>query len=359
MLLGYWADGLRARSLVRGVLALRPDCPADFALEVVRLHALRRQSDIDSALVALVFDRSPESTNLAGQVRRMPRSLDMVWEIDTPGHHVMVHLLALAGPAAIEGFLVRIEGALRAQFDTDFQQARIGVQVARLTEAEPEWTLDDLLARCRVPSPPTAIVAPSTPAVPAAPEAPNGTTDRVDAHASPVAPSTRARASRPVPIAVGIAVAVAVDLGATGHAALLADTPLALAIDTAVHVRRERGDAGAAVVYAAAVDARATPRRDPGAGHAEPVRADPRRLGARRGLAGPTRRALDRRRTHRDGRVARVHVDARARGPTGVRAGQIRAQLTSGEAPPWAACRHCCRSRTRRAASRPTSCASC
>jgi hypothetical protein len=173
VLLGYWADGLQARTLVRRVHALRPDCPADFALEVVRLGALRRNSDIDSALVALVFDRSAESTNLAGQVRRMPRSLDMVWEIETRDHHVMIHLLALAGPAAIEGFLARIEGALRAQFDTDFQRARIGVQVARLGEAEPESTLDDLLNRCRV-AVPTRIGAigsppPGPPAPPAAP----------------------------------------------------------------------------------------------------------------------------------------------------------------------------------------------
>jgi polysaccharide biosynthesis protein PelD len=159
VLTGYWADGLRARHLVRRVLALRPDCPADFALEVVRLHALKKQSDIDSALVAFVFDRSTEHTNLAGQIRRMPRSLDMIWEIETPTHRVMVNLLALAGPAAIEGFLARIEGVLRGQFDTDFQTARVAVQIAQLNEAEPEWTLDDLLARCRVPartpSPPT------------------------------------------------------------------------------------------------------------------------------------------------------------------------------------------------------------
>jgi hypothetical protein len=162
VLLGYWADGLRARRLVRGVLALRPDCPPDFALEVVRLHGLFRNADVDSSLVAFVFDRSSENANLAGQIRRMPRSLDLVWEVETPRHRVMVNLLALAGPAAIEGFLARIEGVLKSQFDTDFQKSHIAVQVARLTEAEPEWTLDDLLARCHVPAPP-----PHLPAAPA------------------------------------------------------------------------------------------------------------------------------------------------------------------------------------------------
>lgn len=164
VLLGYWADGLAANRLTRPILALRPDCPPDFALEVVRLHALRRQADIDSAMVAFVFDRSTETANLAGQIRRLPRSLDLVWEIETPQRLVMVHLLALAGPAAIEGFLARIEGVLRAQFDTDFAQSHVAVQVARLTEAEPEWTLDDLLTRCRVPPRGPALVTPAAPA---------------------------------------------------------------------------------------------------------------------------------------------------------------------------------------------------
>lgn len=152
VLLGYWADGLHARRLVRRVLALRPNCPPDFALEVVRLHTLRRNADVESAMVAFVFDRSTENANLAGQIRRMPRSLDMVWEVDTPRHRVMINLLALAGPAAIDGFLARIEGVLRAQFDTDFSRAHVAVQVAQLSEAEPEWTLDDLLVRCHVPA---------------------------------------------------------------------------------------------------------------------------------------------------------------------------------------------------------------
>jgi hypothetical protein len=157
VLLGYWADGLVARRLMRPVLALRADCPAEFALEVVRLHALRRQAEIDSALVAFVFDAGTETANLAGQIRRLPRSLDLVWEVETPKRRVMIHLLALAGPAAIEGFLARIEGVMKSQFDTDFARAHVGVQVAQLTEAEPEWTLDDLLTRCRVAAPVPAV----------------------------------------------------------------------------------------------------------------------------------------------------------------------------------------------------------
>ena len=167
VLLGYYADGLRTRSLIRGIMALRADCPIEFALELVRLHTLKRQADIESALVAFVLPRSSETQNLAGQMRRMPRSLDMVWEVETPRHVVMVNLLALSGPAAVEGFLSRIESLLRAQFETDFSQSHVAVQVAMLSDAEVEWTLDDLLVRCHVPATTTPTVAPAAASAPA------------------------------------------------------------------------------------------------------------------------------------------------------------------------------------------------
>jgi hypothetical protein len=41
--------------------------------------------------------------------------------------------------------------------------AAVAVQVAQLTEAEPEWTLDDLLSRCRVPGSVTVPAAATPP----------------------------------------------------------------------------------------------------------------------------------------------------------------------------------------------------
>ena len=65
---------------------------------------------------------------------------------------MLITLLALAGSATVEGFLIRLEATLREQFGKDFATGHVGVHVAMLSEAEIEWTLDDLLQRCKVPA---------------------------------------------------------------------------------------------------------------------------------------------------------------------------------------------------------------
>ncbi len=157
VLLGYHADALRADQVSRRVLGLRPECPPGFALELVRLHRLRRSARIHSALVAFVLDRDPQAESIHEHLRRMRRPLDCEWTIETPQRRVLLWLLALAGPAVVEETLIGVEQSLRERFGRDFASGRIGVQVVSLSEAEPEWTLDDLLSRSRVPSPQTVV----------------------------------------------------------------------------------------------------------------------------------------------------------------------------------------------------------
>ena len=107
-----------------------------------------------SALVGLVFERTPSASSLFEQVRRMRRSLDLTWEIESSNQRVMITLVSLAAQASVEGFLQRIEESFREQFDTDFSKAHIGVHVTMLSAAEIEWTLDDFLLRCKVPTRP-------------------------------------------------------------------------------------------------------------------------------------------------------------------------------------------------------------
>ena len=154
VLIGYFADSLVKAQLTRPILLLQPTCPPDFALELVRLHRLNRSTKISSALVGLVFERTPSASSLFEQVRRMRRSLDLTWEIESSNQRVMITLVSLAAQASVEGFLQRIEESFREQFDTDFSKAHIGVHVTMLSAAEIEWTLDDFLLRCKVPTRP-------------------------------------------------------------------------------------------------------------------------------------------------------------------------------------------------------------
>lgn len=150
VLLGYYADGLRQHEVIQPVLARHVDCPPEFALEMMRLHRLRRSARVISTLVAFTFETGENGDSACEQVRRMRRSLDLLWTIDTPSRHVIVMLLPLSGVPALEGFLLRIENGLRQQLQTDFSDARVGVHSAMLDEGDPVRTLDDLLARCKV-----------------------------------------------------------------------------------------------------------------------------------------------------------------------------------------------------------------
>ncbi|MGB7180317.1 MAG: PelD GGDEF domain-containing protein, partial [Burkholderiaceae bacterium] len=63
---------------------------------------------------------------------------------------VLVVMMPMAGPAAVEGMLARIDGAIREQFEISLAEAKIGVHTAGMSAAECEWTLDDMLNRCGV-----------------------------------------------------------------------------------------------------------------------------------------------------------------------------------------------------------------
>ncbi|MFX5634525.1 PelD GGDEF domain-containing protein, partial [Acinetobacter baumannii] len=73
--------------------------------------------DIDSSLVALVFGDDELSRDMYDQVRRLKRAADVVWTYKAGGRNVLMTLLPLAGPAAVDGYLMRIETASHAQFD--------------------------------------------------------------------------------------------------------------------------------------------------------------------------------------------------------------------------------------------------
>ena len=132
------------------MLALRPSTPADFALELVRMKRLYDTAGIDSSLVVLSLGTRDADTSIYEHLRRSKRSTDLGWEIESSERRLIVLLMPMCGPAAVEGMLARIERSLRERFEVDFTRARIAVHTAGMSAAEAEWMLDDLLNRAGV-----------------------------------------------------------------------------------------------------------------------------------------------------------------------------------------------------------------
>ncbi|MGO4154892.1 PelD GGDEF domain-containing protein [Cupriavidus sp. YAF13] len=160
VLMGYYADGVEHAVSTRAIAAAIPGCPYDFALDYARLSRLRRDSGIDSTIVALVFDLDESRDALFDQVIRSRRALDVAWPLTSAHQRALLTLMPLSGNEAASAYLVRIEDMLRAQFGTDFEAARIGVHTLAVPANAPVEPLIRLLHRCHVDVQPAPVPVP-------------------------------------------------------------------------------------------------------------------------------------------------------------------------------------------------------
>lgn len=148
VLIGYYADGVRLGRVAGHMLDAVPACPPDMALDIMRLHRIRIEAGIESSLVALVFSKDEMSLDLFAQVKRMKRGVDLSWDVDGSQHRALVTLLPLAGMAAVDGYLLRIEQALHGKSGTGFAANGVTIHSVQLGHAEPIETLLGLVRRC-------------------------------------------------------------------------------------------------------------------------------------------------------------------------------------------------------------------
>lgn len=148
VLCNYYADGVQHADVTRDMLQAFPDCPYDFALDYARLVHLYRDTQVRSSLVALVFDERTASTTWYDHVLRTRRALDVQWARNNGPQRAILTLMPLSGEGSIDGYLLRIEDNLRAQYGVDFESARIAVHAMLIADADPVDELRRLLERC-------------------------------------------------------------------------------------------------------------------------------------------------------------------------------------------------------------------
>jgi polysaccharide biosynthesis protein PelD len=162
VMLGYYADALIASRAIRQIKVVFPACPPDFALELVRTKRLYDEASIESSLLAFRVPHGQTNHSLFDYLQRTRRQTDFCWDFNTPEEFVHILLMPLAGYAAVEGILQRIEGDLRTKFQLDFTSARIVTHYQAIDRVEVIWTLDDLLKLCKLNMSPLNQPSPQT-----------------------------------------------------------------------------------------------------------------------------------------------------------------------------------------------------
>lgn len=150
VLCGFYADGVRQGAVAGLILHAYPQCPQEFALDFSRLVRLQRKASIASSLVALVFDQSDIGQTLFEHVQHSRRALDVQWPIHGPEMNAILVLMPLSGESAVDGFLLRVEDSMRAQFGVDFESGRVAVHSMPLPSGEPAEALAAFFRRCLI-----------------------------------------------------------------------------------------------------------------------------------------------------------------------------------------------------------------
>lgn len=151
LLVSYYVDGLDTRKLAADIQREFPACPDDFAAELQRLWHVQQGALTGSIITVLEFLPRPELDYLAYQIGRQRRALDVSWLIDSPERKVLVTLMPLAGAAAAEGYIARIEGWVSQKSGCTLSEAGVFPHVLHISETAPLPLLNQLFEICNVP----------------------------------------------------------------------------------------------------------------------------------------------------------------------------------------------------------------
>lgn len=147
-LLGYYVDGLESQPLVSQVQARVPGCPEEMALEIARLSQLQLAIGAQSSLLVMAFPDSGVAASIFDEVVRQQRTMDMLWTFASGPARMAVMLMPLTDANGVNGYLLRLNGMLQQQFNTDLATAGVAVHADQMEGSQPGACLAGLLQRC-------------------------------------------------------------------------------------------------------------------------------------------------------------------------------------------------------------------
>ncbi len=145
VLLAYATDHAEAANEARRMLAVFTDCPPMFAAELYKMVRLRRELEVNSALVVVNIKPTARLHELCIALKRQQRGLDHGWRRDLGWGVQFVTLMPFSGPAAIEGYMARLNEMFRRDFGMKIGEKGISSHSFMVAADDPLNQLADLL----------------------------------------------------------------------------------------------------------------------------------------------------------------------------------------------------------------------
>ena len=116
-LLSYYADTFTSTQS-HSTLVQYPNCPPEFAENMVRLGRLQMDSGVKSHLATLRFPADARGADICHRMIRTKRELDFYWLYDSPAP-LLIALFPLTDDEGMEGYLSRVNAWLELEYGND------------------------------------------------------------------------------------------------------------------------------------------------------------------------------------------------------------------------------------------------
>lgn len=113
ILVYYFMRDIIADDTIASFQKSYPTVNTDFARQLTRLVPLKKNMNMDSALVAIRVSKSLSSYQLIPQLKNQQRILDSIWIYDEDEFETLVALMPFSSMAGIQGYLMRMERFIR------------------------------------------------------------------------------------------------------------------------------------------------------------------------------------------------------------------------------------------------------
>lgn len=145
ILVYYFTNEVVVDPAIAKLMKVYPDCSADFAKQLVRLLPLKREMDIDSAVVAVQVDKSLRQHNIIYNLKNQHRLLDSFWDFETKDHDVLVTLMPFTDGAGIHGYVTRLNDYVRNDLGLNIDKQQVRTRSLQLYGNDPFLFLSDFL----------------------------------------------------------------------------------------------------------------------------------------------------------------------------------------------------------------------
>jgi polysaccharide biosynthesis protein PelD len=136
VILSYYADNLRNATLVRTIQERIAGVPIQYAEELAIMRLLQHKVGIPSQILLMTFT-GELSHVIPAEFLRVKRGLDLYWQLTIAGQPAIAILMPFASSAALEGFMLRIEGWLAHRFNGTFDSLGVHLRTIDFTQGDP------------------------------------------------------------------------------------------------------------------------------------------------------------------------------------------------------------------------------